>query len=176
MDYTPIRTDIFAARDSLNSERYFVVGNHYSEYMDYWINHENYTETECERSEYIYINARDIEGIHLSEYDVSHMADFWENSMGGTQDTFTDIAKRIPDVKLMLESGMDLDDIKISSPELEKCIEIYFKNIQQVGRAENFYVFLYDGRHREMAAKIIDGIIPVKVTRTIRHKGSLGSS
>lgn len=173
MPLIPIDDNTFVVQDYFNSDRYFVADNHYSEYMDYWLNMGDYTEVPSESTIYKYINARDIEGIYLFDSDIANMKGFWGRRTGGTRDTFVEIAEQIPIVKSLLEAGMGLDNIRTENPELVDCINIYFEKIAQVSKLGEFYIFSSNGRHREMAAQFIDGIIPVRITSSIRHKESI---
>lgn len=117
-----------------------------------------------------YIRASDIEGIHIFETDLSDSSGFWGCRTGGTQRTFMDIAKQIPEVKRMVDSGMSLQQIRDSRPDLDSCVGIYFEGAPQVSQLGEFYIFSSNGRHRELAAQAINGVIPVRITDVIVPK------
>lgn len=63
-------------QDRLSAERYFSRGNHYEEYRDYWENG-NYTFSRNENPELVYVRARDIEGVYLSDRELGNPEGFW---------------------------------------------------------------------------------------------------
>ena len=64
-------------QDRLSAERYFSRGNHYEEYRDYWENG-NYTFSRNENPELVYVRARDIEGVYLSDRELGNPEGFCE--------------------------------------------------------------------------------------------------
>ncbi len=106
-----------------------------------------------------------VEGIQLSEHDISNPDDFWSQHMsGGTEETFKDIASQIPNVQKELDSGKTLSEI-MENPELSECASIYFnpKNIPEVIKCGDYYEFQSNGRHRILAARDVGHDMPVKV-------------
>lgn len=140
--------------------------------MDYWAHMDDYESQPADGSggEIKYIRASDIEGIHIFETDLSDSNGFWGRRTGGTQQTFMDIAKQIPEVKQMIDSGMSLQQIRDSRPDLGSCVGIYFEGAPQVSQLGEFYIFSSNGRHRELAAQAINGVIPVRITDVIVQK------
>ncbi len=166
----PFGNGITVSQDKRNSDVFFVNGNHSKEFMDYWTHVDEFTVVPIDNESIIYINARDIEGIHLNNNDISDVDGFWGRRTGGTQESFVNIAQDIPKVKNLLESGMDYHEIRSAYPELSDCVDIYFESAPSVCALNDFYVFSFGGRHREMAAQTIDGMIPVKVKSIITRK------
>lgn len=161
---------LWATQDKMNSERYFINGNHSDEFMNYWTHLNEFTDVETGDNSIIYINAKNIEGIYLSDQEVGDVEGFWGRRTGGTQDTFVDIARNIPKVKDLLDSGMDYRSIRSNNPELSDCVAIYFESAPFVSALNDFYVFGENGRHRELAVQSIDGIIPVRVKSIISRR------
>lgn len=162
---------LIAVKDSLNTDRYFICGNQHDKFKDYWENmSEKYAEEYCEEPQIEFICAKDIEGIPLGEGDIKNPERFWGRWEGGTQKTFEKIARQIPEVKMLLDAGKSCDEIAADRPELENCVDIYFRNPREVSKADGFYVFKDNGRHRELAAQAVNGMIPVKVTSVIKWK------
>lgn len=162
---------LYATRDKMDKDRYFINGNHSKDFINYWTNMNEYTEIPTNDNSIIYINAKDIEGIRLSRQDIEDVEGFWGRRTGGTQETFAKIAQDIPKVKFLLDSGMDYYSICDNYPELSDCVSIYFESAPSVSSFNDFYIFGENGRHRELAAQLIDGIIPVKVKSIISRKG-----
>ena len=50
-------------------------------------------------------------------------------------------------------------------------MSIYFEDTPSVTMVDDFYVFSGGGRHREMAAKSINEVIPVKITGIVKSSG-----
>ena len=164
--------NLYVCQNAFNSEQYFVVGKHYEEFCNYWQSGgEGYVKYEIEHPHSVYIRAADIEGIGLSEQEVQSASLFWGNRTGETQETFQAIAAQIPQVKNFLDAGESLIDICLNHPELERCVSIYFEDTPSVTMVDDFYVFSGGGRHREMAAKSINGVIPVKITGIVKSSG-----
>ena len=158
-------------KDPIKKGRNYVSGNNADAYMDYWVNMSDYTETSCEAKGITYIRAKDIEGIYLSDDEVSNPSRFWSlKKDNGTLDSFGRIAEDIPRIKSLLDSGLGREEIILNYPELEDCYSLYFDGAPRVSSADGFYVFCANGRHRTLAAQFIDTIIPVKVTGIISKK------
>lgn len=166
----PFGTNITVCKDSLSSGRYFAEGNHHEAFRDYWENHAQYEEHPANVDGLVYISARDIQGIHLYDSEVQDPAGFWGRRTGGTQNTFVDIAKQIPAVKSLADSGKSLQDICYEHPELESCVGIYFTGAPEVKQADGYYVFCDNGRHRSLAAQTINGMIPVRIRSIIKRR------
>lgn len=78
-------------QDRLSAERYFSRGNHYEEYRDYWENG-NYTFSRNENPELVYVRARDIEGVYLSDRELGNPEGFWTRNgrEGWSRETLND--------------------------------------------------------------------------------------
>ena len=148
-------------------ENGFVKGANYNQYIDVWNNYsEEKNKVEMfDRPEIVTISPSLVEGIRLSEYDISNPSDFWSQHMsGGTEESFRNIAAQIPIVKKELDSGKSLSDI-MENPELSECANIYFnpKNIPDVIKCGDYYEFQGNGRHRILAARNEGHDMPVNV-------------
>lgn len=170
-DSEPFCRGISINRDPTNDSRFFVSGNHIDGFLSYWQNMDQYTETPNDSSDNIvFIRARDIEGIHLSEDEVADPIGFWGRRTGGTQETFEGISSQIPEVRSLYENGNSLQAIREMRPGLSDCIGIYFEGAPSVSALENYYVFNSNGRHRILAAYAADEIIPVRVSGSIHRR------
>lgn len=98
-------------QDRLSAERYFSRGNHYEEYRDYWENG-NYTFSRNENPELVYVRARDIEGVYLSDRELGNPEGFWTRNgrEGWSRENILRRASHIQDVRQNTESGMSLDE------------------------------------------------------------------
>lgn len=96
-------------QDRLSAERYFSRGNHYEEYRDYWENG-NYTFSRNENPELVYVRARDIEGVYLSDRELGNPEGFWTRNgrEGWSRENILRRASHIQDVRQNTESGMSL--------------------------------------------------------------------
>lgn len=151
-------------QDRLSAERYFSRGNHYEEYRDYWENG-NYTFSRNENPELVYVRARDIEGVYLSDRELGNPEGFWTRNgrEGWSRENILRRASHIQDVRQNTESGMSLDELS-QTPVLDDTIRSYYNNPVQVAQVGSYYVFQSDGRHRTLAAQSLDTYIPVLVT------------
>ena len=151
-------------QDRLSAERYFSRGNHYEEYRDYWENG-NYTFSRNENPELVYVRARDIEGVYLSDRELGNPEGFWTRNgrEGWSRENILRRASHIQDVRQNTESGMSLDELS-QNPVLDDTIRSYYNNPVQVAQVGSYYVFQSDGRHRTLAAQSLDTYIPVLVT------------
>lgn len=86
-------------QDRLSAERYFSRGNHYEEYRDYWENG-NYTFSRNENPELVYVRARDIEGVYLSDRELGNPEGFWTRNgrEGWSRENILRRASHIQDV------------------------------------------------------------------------------
>ena len=151
-------------KTGLSAERYFSRGNHYEEYRDYWENG-NYTFSRNENPELVYVRARDIEGVYLSDRELGNPEGFWTRNgrEGWSRENILRRASHIQDVRQNTESGMSLDELS-QNPVLDDTIRSYYNNPVQVAQVGSYYVFQSDGRHRTLAAQSLDTYIPVLVT------------
>ena len=149
---------------AISAERYFSRGNHYEEYRDYWENG-NYTFSRNENPELVYVRARDIEGVYLSDRELGNPEGFWTRNgrEGWSRENILRRASHIQDVRQNTESGMSLDELS-QNPVLDDTIRSYYNNPVQVAQVGSYYVFQSDGRHRTLAAQSLDTYIPVLVT------------
>lgn len=156
--------DLTFVQDRLSAERYFSRGNHYEEYRDYWENG-NYTFSRSENPELIYVRARDIEGVYLSERELGNPEGFWTRNgrKGWSRENILRRTSHIQDVRQNIESGVSLDQLS-QNPVLDATIRSYYNNPVQVAQVGSYYVFQSDGRHRTLAAQSLDADIPVLVT------------
>lgn len=151
-------------QDRLSAERYFSCGNHYEQYRDYWENG-NYTFSRNETPELIYVRARDIEGVYLSDRELNNPEGFWTRNgrEGWSRENILRRASHLQDVRQNIDAGISLDEMAQNST-LDDTIRSYYNNPVQVAQVGSFFVFQSDGRHRTLAAQSLDAYIPVLVT------------
>lgn len=131
----PFDENVNLAQDPLNSDRYFVQGNHGDEFTEFWQNGGNgqYTFTDIETPQIQTVSARDIEGVYLSNSEVQNPSGFWNK-------------------RYSREGYIDyVSNGSIGSNPIE------------VTKVNDFYYFSGDGRHRVIAAQIQNIDIPVIV-------------
>ena len=126
-------------QDRLSAERYFSRGNHYEEYRDYWENG-NYTFSRNENPELVYVRARDIEGVYLSDRELGNPEGFWTRNgrEGWSRENILRRASHIQDVRQNTESGMSLDELS-QNPVLDDTIRSYYNNPVQVAQVGSYY-------------------------------------
>ena len=115
-----------------------------------------------------------IEGMHISKHELSNPSRFWSQHLSeGTQESFVEIARVIPEVQARLDAGIPLSDVLLD-PVLGICAGIYFRpeNILRVYKGDTFYEFDSNGRHRIIAARQVGYNILVKVIGFIKKKQS----
>ena len=145
--------------------RIYTLGSHvYRRSSGYWENG-NYTFSRNENPELVYVRARDIEGVYLSDRELGNPEGFWTRNgrEGWSRENILRRASHIQDVRQNTESGMSLDELS-QNPVLDDTIRSYYNNPVQVAQVGSYYVFQSDGRHRTLAAQSLDTYIPVLVT------------
>lgn len=85
----------------------------------------------------------------------------------GCKNDWLETASLIPEVQSALDSGVSLDDL-LKDERIGKCVAAYFNpNSSKTIRVEEMegggYLFLEDGRHRVIAARMLGHTIPVKI-------------
>ena len=138
IDNTNTRTfddGVTIVQDKLNSERYYSKGNQYDEFADFWENGmKGYEYVKVDNPPILHIDANEIEGVWLSEYEISNPSSFWDKRYSKTE--YMDYVK----------SGM-LDNNPIEVTRVN----------------DSFYYFNGEGRHRILAAQELNIDIPVKI-------------
>lgn len=77
-DLVAFDDDVYLAQDPLREDRYFVQGNHGDDYIEYWKNADGgYTRVNVESPQIQRVNAKDIEGVWLSDYEYNNPNAFW---------------------------------------------------------------------------------------------------
>lgn len=165
------------AKDPIKEGQWYVKGNCYNSYLEYWNNLEAYTEDQCGYEnggvvESVDINS--IEGIYLSSYESDNPKTFWSiHKTDGTLDTFLEIASHIPEVQSRLDAGVSLEAL-MEDEVLGTCAGIYFNpessNAPRIVKGEGFYRFDSNGRHRIIAARILGYNFPIKIVGRIIRK------
>lgn len=157
-------TQLNFARDNLSSERFFSQGNHYEAFQDYWEHLSDYSFVRDENPRLMYVPARNIEGVYLSEREVANPQGFWTRN--GRDDysraNILQRASHVHDVAAALNNGHSPEEIS-QVPELAGCYDSYFESPVQVASVGDFLVFESDGRHRTLASQTLDAYIPVLV-------------
>lgn len=120
-------------KDNLNDSRYFVEGNHYDDYVDFWEGGSSeYTYVSADTPDVQYVRAKDIEGVFLNKSEVDNPVIFWD--------------KRRP--------KSDYFDYVLNGGIKNNPVEVDCVN-------DLFYRFTGQGRHRIIAAMELDIDIPV---------------
>lgn len=145
----------------------FIKGENFGQYIQDWEGYssEHYKTEYYENAETQIISPSLVEGIRISEYDISAPNVFWsQHEQGGTEQSFDAIAKHIPEVQSRLESGESLLDI-MQDKQIGICAAIYFhpNSMPKVIKCGDYYEFQDNGRHRILAARNVGYDIPVKI-------------
>lgn len=161
----PFCPNITLVQDRLSEQRYFSQGNHFEQFRALWENSNNYTYTPTDSHEVVYVRARDIEGVYLSDHEVDNPNGFWTRNgrSGWSRNNILERASNIQAVREGLASGLSLDELAQSNG-LENTVRSYYNDPIQVASIDNFYVFQSDGRHRTLAGQALDTYIPVLIT------------
>ncbi len=131
--------DVAMAKNPKN-DQYFVKGENYDDFYDYWdTGREGYTRTTVENPQTSYVKASEIEGVHLSGHDVQSPDKFW-GQHGYSKEGYIEY----------IQSG------KIAN----KPVEVH----KVVKGNKTFYDFQGDGRHRVITGKKLNVEIPVIIT------------
>lgn len=180
----PFVTKFFEGKKSTNNQKFelydvdehgFVHGKNYESFINDWDGYssENFhTEMFGEHARVETIDSSSIEGIQVSEHDISDTGIFWgQHQNGGTKESFVEIASKIPKVKEALSKGKSIIELE-NDEELGTCTAIYFdpSNIPQVIQCDGYYEFQSNGRHRIIAARELGYDIPVKIIGTRKRK------
>ena len=167
----PFCPNISLVQDRVSAQRYFSQGSHFEQYRDLWENSNNYTYSPTDSSEIVYVRARDIEGVYLSDCEVENPDGFWtrNGTNGWSRSNILERASNLQTVRESLESGLTLDELA-QNPDLGNTIRSYYNDPIRVASVGDLYVFQSDGRHRTLAGQAIDAYIPVLVTgRYVRN-------
>lgn len=167
----PFCPNISLVQDRLSAQRYFSQGNHFNQYRDFWENSDNYTYSPMDSTEIVYVRARDIEGVYLSDREANNPDGFWTRNgrQGWLRSNILERASNIQTVRDSLNSGMTLEDLS-QNAALDNTIRSYYNDPIRVASVGDFYVFQSDGRHRTLAGQALDAYIPVLVTgRYVRN-------
>ena len=153
----------FEVDKHINGSDYFVKGANYERFKKDYYSSEDYTYRIFDEPKTVSISPSLIEGIHLSEYDVDNPSNFWsQHKRDGSQESFREIAKHIPEVRKQLDSGRTKEDL-LQDPVLGTCTQIYFVDKTRVVECDGYYEFDSNGRHRILAARELGYEIPVEV-------------
>lgn len=107
------------------------------------------------------VNSKDIIG--LFHNDSINIDEFWKHH-GENKARFTELALKIRTVRIMIEKGMNFEQIK-QTPNLTACVEQYF-SLDRAVRVYQYgdkYIFGGDGRHRVRIAQEMGLDIPVVI-------------
>ena len=113
-----------------------------------------------------------IEGVNVGgDRAMSNPDVFWGHK-GNCRERYMEMASHIPEVRSRLEAGETLEQIHAGGSEsMKACTVHYFgSDMVQVKRADGYYSFNSDGRHRVLAARELGYEIPVRVTGVLRKK------
>lgn len=184
----PFISKIIESKNSSNNQKFesydvdkygFVHGKNHEAFINDWDGYSSddfYTEMFGENAQVETVDSSSIEGIRVSEHDISDTGIFWgQHKSGGSKESFVEIASKIPEVKEALAKGKSLFELE-NDEELGTCTAIYFdpSNIPQVIQCDGYYEFQSNGRHRIIAARELGYDIPVKIIGTRRRKNKDG--
>lgn len=125
--------NITLGQDKFSSERFYSQGNHYDEFSEFWESGmKEYSYVKADNSPIEYVNSKDIEGVFLNKNEVKNSNVFWN--------------KRY--------SKSEYLDYVASGKMINNPIEVTKVN-------DSFYYFHEEGRHRILAAQILNIKIPV---------------
>ena len=125
-----------------------------------------------EGAEVVTIPARIIEGIQLNDNELENNDDFWgqhsilknNERIPLTEDDFSDLASKIPEVSQRLESGESLQSI-MEDQKVKDCAYQYFDRLGMIAviKIDDQYLMTGGGRHRIIAAAEMNLDIPVLI-------------
>ena len=159
----------FEVDKHINGSDYFVKGSNYEQFKNDYYSTDDFTYRMLDNPKTVNVSPSLIEGIHLSEYDVNNPSAFWSQHMrNGSQASFREIARHIPEVREQLSKGKTIDDL-LQDPDLGTCTQIYFVDKTRVVECDGYYEFDSNGRHRILAARELGYEIPVEVIARKEH-------
>lgn len=145
----------------------FVKGKNFEQYIQSWENYssESHKIELFEDGKTQTISPSLVEGIPISDYDANNPSAFWSHhEPGGTEKSFEEIARNIPEVQSRLKNGETLENL-LQDPKVGMCTAIYFHpdKMPKVIKCGDYYEFQTNGRHRILAARNVGCDIPVKI-------------
>lgn len=109
-----------------------------------------------------FVPARLIEKVPFTEHP-----NFW-NEKGETKEAYLELAKRSGKLFLKWSHGCTIEELK-NDPECADVAPAYFDRMVKVSQnAHGTYDFSSDGRHRILAAQILDIYVPVMIRKKER--------
>lgn len=163
---------IIFAKDPLQQERLYSVGNHFPEFLDFWQNLSQYDYSQSTEKALVWVRARDIEGVSLDQQDARNMDGFWcryKNSGNYTMKTMQKKACKLESIYQRMTIGDNMQDI-MEDPALGPAAQSYLGDVISIKRIGHFFCFVGDGRHRILGAQSIDTIIPVYIEGTYSRR------
>jgi len=145
-----------------------IPGKHYLEYVDLLQNGDScfFEDLQDSNKDYVVmISPLDIEGVHLSDYDIADPRQFWNRGQDNDTDSevfFANAASLISEVSDRLQSGESPESLSNDSI-VGHCYDLYFSHPLNVVDCGGYYEFSGDGRHRYLAARTAGCNIPVHV-------------
>lgn len=118
-------------RDSYSTERYWVPGEHYDEFADFWENG-GYKYTPADHPQTAYIKASEIEGVFINNSEVANPSVFWDKNYSKSEY-----------IDFVANGGINSNPIEVTRVN------------------DSFYYFHGDGRHRILVARELGLDIPV---------------
>lgn len=118
------------------------------------------------------VSPTSIEGVNVGGSRAMNNPDTFWNHHSNSKERYMEMASHIPVVSSRLQAGESLDQIRSGgSDSLKACATYYFgEKMVEVSRANGYYSFNGDGRHRVVAARKLGYDIPVRVTGAMRKK------
>lgn len=159
---------------------WLVEGRGHERYLEFWTHYGEYEAISYDRKDrpVTELDPACIHGIVLDRYALDHPEAFWrQHRPGGTLGSFLEIAGKIPDVRSKLAAGYGLREL-VKDPELGTCAAIYFgmerpDALSVMDLGDNCYWFQSDGRHRALAARMLNYKIPAVVLGRMARKSRL---
>lgn len=137
-------------QDRLSAERYFSRGNHYEEYRDYWENG-NYTFSRNENPELVYVRARDIEGVYLSDRELGNPEGFWTRNgrEGWSRENILRRASHIQDDNVNLDTPSARNSFLqgLQTPNVGNSSYQYCLGVLTQGSTPDGYIAVISQRH-----------------------------
>lgn len=166
----PFCENVFCRADTIREGNNFIIGNHFHTFIEFWNNMERYERKQIEK-QFAFVEARNIEGVFLSDKEMSDPNMFWSHKNPGeySKESMLSRTQYLPEIYFLLNRGADIGLI-MDDERLGVCVKSYFNSPVRVSKLQDTYVFRGDGRHRIIAAQSLGCMIPVYVEEIIYKK------
>ena len=159
--------NVFYRADAIRKGNNFIIGNHFDTFMEFWNNMEIYEQKRIEQ-QLVFVEARNVEGVFLSDEEIADPNMFWSHKNLGeySRESMFETTQYLPEIFVRLNNGENIDSI-MDDERLGECAISYFSSPIRVSKLHDTYVFCRDGRHRVIAAQSLGCIIPAYVESII---------